>query len=335
MSLRVLAAAVLLLATIPACRARSADATAPAPSAPAPAPSAPAPALSAATSRVAPAAPVDTREALVWMVDAKGAPTTRWIAASPAGAREVGSKPALLVAVGADVWRWSARAVEVPTVACEGYRPDLTTHRRDGLRGTMERLGSAERVEIIEPWQPEGAADVAQSVDLEGSAGPYVFVREHDYAYTCDALGAHHGSLVVWDLAQRRAVDVLDRGELEALDTAERAEAVDKLLPFDHPLQLEDVTYRATLPRHDARGALLAEHEVSTFACTACSDGQWGSNTRWVAIPARHLPARLAPYERPAAVVTSWLAAHPRTGLAGWSPVSPEAARVLAEVMKK
>jgi hypothetical protein len=168
-----------------------------------------------------------------------------------------------------------------------------------------------------------------------GSIGPYLFVREHTYAYACGAHGSTGVTQTVWDLSRRAQADILDPDEHGAADTIGRASAQRLLTPEEGEEQvaLENITYVASIPRYLAHGWLSVEHAYTTFACYACGDGEWSSYTRSVHVPAPHLPARAREFVRPPAAVTAYLDEHPEEKISGWSPVSKEAAAVLGGAM--
>jgi hypothetical protein len=317
-----LASALALLTTVAAC-------------APTPPPPVSAPvtvSIQRATGRVAPAVADPGPQAMIWTLDDQGTPTTRWLApaAASGGYREIGAAPELLIAAGPDVWRWSTKTEHVATVGCDG----LGTAPGDGsvTVGFVERLGSAERFDVVTPAAADGMNEINQSALPAGSVGPYLFVRERMYAYGCGAHGSSMASLTTWDLESRSKVDLLAPAERAAMDRGERVEAQRQLPPFAEPLKPEDVDYKGTLPRYGARGWLHFEHAFTTFACYTCGDGAWGSYSVALNVPARHLPERASAHKHAPPVVAAWLGAHPGTTISGWSEVSPPAAPLLAPV---
>jgi hypothetical protein len=287
-------------------------------------------------AEAAPAAPaLPSDQALVWTTDADDHSTTQWIApaATAPGYRVVAESPGVLVAAGANVWRWTARTEKVATGPCTTFT--IPPGDGSGTRAAVERLGAHERLTLATP--PRGGAAVnvvlheAQPI---ASLGPYLFVRETTYLFACGGVAVRAAGVTVWDLASRRRSDLLTRAERGALDGTSRLEAQAVLPPFQDPLKPEDVIYRGSLPHFDERGALRIDHAFTTFACYACSDVVWGSYTVSTEIPARSVPERARPYAATPPVVAAWAAAHPGITIRGWSSVSALAARTLAGAMK-
>jgi hypothetical protein len=68
-------------------------------------------------------------------------------------------------------------------------------------------------------------------------------------------------------------------------------------------------------------GTLDVAYRISTFACYACSDGEAGSYSRSVSLPADSIPPMLAEWTRaPEPVRLYWRGTPPRAR-AGWSRV--------------
>jgi hypothetical protein len=272
-------------------------------------------------------------DALVWTLDDAGAPTTRWLTADgDAGYRELGTAPAILIASGADLWRWGTKTEAVQTVGCDhlGNQPGEGA----ALRAFVERVGSGERVEVVAPSDARGDVtdvnELQQSASPVGSVGSYLFVKEAVYAYSCGAHGSTGVSLTTWDLEARTRGELLEPAERAAIDGNEAATARTQLPPFDAALTPEDVAYQGPLVGYGAHGWLHVDHAFTTFACYACSDGEWSSYSTSVRIPAVRLPARARPFQHALPVVEAWLAAHPTKLLRGWSAAPPEIALALA-----
>jgi hypothetical protein len=271
------------------------------------------------------------------LVAACGKLTTRWIgpASSRDGYRVVAESPGLFIAVGADVWHWTAGSEKVPTGPCSDF--SKPAGKGTGTRAVAERLGSEERVTIVTPAKGGREINEIEHHALPiASLGPYLFLRESTAVDACRAHGTTEVSLIVWDLASRGYGDLLTPDEKSELDSTARLEAQRRLPPFDDgkPLRPQDVLYRGSLPRFGPRGELGVEHAFSTYTCYACPDFVWGSYSVSVNVPAQRVPERARAYERPPAVVAAWLASHPEVKLAGWSELSAAAARTLAPAMK-
>jgi hypothetical protein len=283
------------------------------------------------TIAAAPPAPVESRsptgpDALIWIASEDGKVSTRWLAASAPGYQQVAEAPELLIAAGAGVWRWSARTETLHTVSCAEFN-GAPAGEGTGMRVAMERIGAPGRTEIVTPASETGANESVQTAAPVGSIGPYLFVRESSYQYSCGAHGFTGVTVSAWDVSRAEKVEILDADELAGA----RLAAKRLLFPptEEHAEGEEDAAYAATLPHYGARGWLGVEHAFTAFACYACSEGGWSSYTRAVNVPARELPARLRPYARPPEVVTAYLGAHPEVKIAGWSELSREAAGAL------
>jgi hypothetical protein len=268
--------------------------------------------------RAAPEPGAPGPDALVWVDEGEGKLRTIRLAASPDGYRRVGDVAALLVSDGTAVWRWIETPRHLKTVPCEG----LGSPPGKGTAVQVEalRLGSTERVTVVKAPDDEGGAnELTQTATPVGSVGPYLFVREWTYAYACGAHGETSVSAFVWDLAARKAVEILRPDERSAAEGEGGAEARKRFAAEgDVPQPSEEVGLVASLPRY-VGGGLRLDHVFRTSACYACSTGDWGSYFRAVAVAARGLPERLRAYAEPPAVVSAFLRANPTAKMHGWS----------------
>jgi hypothetical protein len=228
---------------------------------------------------------------------------------------------------GIHVWaagtEWSSEATEetVPTTPCTGG-PDLAAQGGRGVRVRLVAVdGSQPPLELVAPSTDDQANEVDQSARLLASLGPYLFVEESTYAYTCGAHGNTGVSFAVWNVDERRKVDLLsDLPDRQALLAAgkraidARPDAVDFSRPQDPP------TLTEILPRIGAHGHVEASALVSVPSCYACTDGGWSSYTVSTEVTTQ-LPWRLKALGQPPRAVGLFGDAHPGLTIGGYSRV--------------
>jgi hypothetical protein len=260
--------------------------------------------------------------------------------------------PGVRIAVRGRSWQWKETPQPVKTQACPRY--DDGNEQADagtppgagtGIRATLERVGGPEGDEIVSPESDEGAQEIEQTVTLVATVGPYLFVRDSTYAYTCGAHGNVGVSFLVWDAERHRAVWSSAAAEDEdAADVAGTAGPADADGPLEASL-VNDARVRAL-------AALGADEDVSSFgddgkietdlteivpayagpdgslsvslqftaaSCYACSDGAWSSYTKSTQQPLATLPGWLRPWATPPESVRAFLRAHPELAIGGWS----------------
>jgi hypothetical protein len=255
---------------------------------------------------------------LVWATTAEDAPASTY-ALDDDGA-PLSRKDGIRIWASGTEWTCAVSEVPVPTRDCEegAARP-----AQEG-RGVRVRLipadHSRQALEIVAP-PPEQANELQQSARLLASVGPYVFVEESTFTYTCGAHGNTGVSFAVWSLDDGRAVDLLselpDRKHL--LASGKRAidalpDAVDFSRPEDPPAVTE------LLPRVGAHGRLEASALVTVASCYACTGGGWSSYTVSTQVPVT-LPWRLRGVGPPPRAVGLFADAHPGLTVGGYSVV--------------
>jgi hypothetical protein len=301
----------LLAAVLPTCAP---------PARPVVAPPVVAPPVVIPTATQAPSEPPPRTEelhALVWVDDkGKGKPRTFLLAPSPKGYQKVAEAPKLLVSDGSAVWRWDQTRQTLKTEPCDDHEVAMGVQQggRSVMRVDAAKLGSAERVTLVRPPEAGGFRGFDHRAIPVASVGPYLFVRQSTFHWSCVGHGAEEVSFLVWDLAARKAADVLGPAERAEVETADRAEARRLFsAPGDEPPAADDVTFVASLPRYSGAGLLQVDHSFSAY--------MWGTYTREVSVPAHPIPERLRAYSRAPGVVSAFLRDHPDAAILGWSEV--------------
>jgi hypothetical protein len=283
-----------------------------------------------APQNVEKATPSGTR-VLVWTVNQDGERMTWTLdeAGDPAELRD-----GIRIAARGAVWDWHETVEKLATTACPTFDdngveqpPGAAPEPGTGVRIALEREDGGDRSELVAPQSAEGAQDLEQTVDLVASVGPYLFIRESTYAYTCGAHGnvgvsfrvydAEHG-LDVWSSADgQRFVDLVavaretTRARSELLvDDDVAAFASDGKLPLD---------LTAIVPTYHTDGALEMGLQFTADTCYACSDGVWSSYTKSTTEPLDDLPATLRPWATAPTGVAAFLGEHPTLTLGGWT----------------
>jgi hypothetical protein len=152
--------------------------------------------------------------------------------------------------------------------------------------------------------------------------GPYLFVRESTYAYTCGAHGNTGVSVTLWDAVEGRSIALPDdMGPLEG----PRAKALEQLSDEDDdlfPANESTVTLTEIVPTFAQDGALQLGLQFTAPTCYACTRGGWGSYTKSAVAPAQGMPSLLVPFAHPPEAVRAFVSSHPDLQLGGWSPTA-------------
>jgi hypothetical protein len=168
---------------------------------------------------------------------------------------------------------------------------------------------------------PRDAEDVRHGVTLAASVGPYLFLVESTYAYTCGAHGNTSVSARIWNVITGRGepmpADVGAMGNVLARASQELTEEDD---PF--PATDENLELTAFVPRYGTKGALKLGLQLTAPTCYACTRGGYGSYTKSTVVDAAALPRIFSRYASAPAPIRSWIAAHPDERLSGYSGVN-------------
>ncbi|HJL14555.1 MAG TPA: hypothetical protein RMH99_02795 [Sandaracinaceae bacterium LLY-WYZ-13_1] len=242
---------------------------------------------------------------LVWARGPEGGTRSFWVQPTAAGL-EVTANDGVVLAVDGALWRWAVSEEALPTgMDCEWL--GVAAEGGTGARAVLEHVDGEATTPLVTP-----AADAAlesndwqESVTLEASAGPYLFVHRTVWSYACGAHGNTNDELRVIDART---------GELAELDApadeATRARAWQAMAGRDvfveGPGQLAQTLFR---PVWSDDGAAI-EHQLTADACYACGDGLWGSYTASARVRDTKVPASLAAHVRVPAEVLSAVRAH-------------------------
>jgi hypothetical protein len=256
---------------------------------------------------------------LVWATPAEDAPPSTYALADDGAV--VSRTEGVRVWASGTTWTCEVSVEAVPTQACE-EGPERPAQAGQGVRVRLVPADTSRKaIEVVGPFSGDPVNEVQQSARLLASVGPYVFVEESTYTYTCGAHGNTGVSFAVWDLENGRTVDLLselpDREHLlasgkRAID--EEPSAVDFSRPEDPPALTE------LLPRLGAHGRLEASALVTVASCYACTEGGWSSYTVSTAVPVP-LPWRLRGLGAPPPAVGLFVDAHPGLTVGGYSTI--------------
>jgi hypothetical protein len=270
--------------------------------------------------------PMTAEAFLVWTRDAEGHGVTHRLDAT---GHEVETMDGIFVSTGAGAWQWREEPRVVPTTPCErfdeegGLLPSEPTAPGEATRATLAHLASGSEQVVVEPaTDMEGAADVQHSVELVASVGPYLFVRESTYAYTCGAHGNTGVSAMLWDAVQGTSIALPD--DIGPID-GPRGKAMEELSDEDDdlfPVNESTVTLTELVPNFAKDGMLELGLQFTAPTCYACTRGGWGSYTKSAIAPASTMPSLLVPFARAPEAVRTFATAHPELQLGGWSPTA-------------
>jgi hypothetical protein len=270
--------------------------------------------------------PMTATDFLVWTRDADGHAVTHRL---DGAGHETETLDGIFVATGAGAWQWREEPRAVTTTPCERYDdeggllPSEPTAPGEATRATLVHVASGAEQVVVDPdASMEGAADVEHGVELAASVGPYLFVRESTYAYTCGAHGNTGVSVKLWDAVEGTSISLPDDlGSLEG----PRNKAIEALSDEDDdifPANESTVTLTELVPTFGRDGALGLGLQFTAQTCYACTRGGWSSYTKSAVAPAEAMPSLLVPFARPPEAVRAFAASHPDLQLGGWSPTS-------------
>jgi hypothetical protein len=232
----------------------------------------------------------------------------------------------IVVATSTGTWQWRLEDRTVPTVPCE--YADEEGHVFAGepvqpgtaTRAALRHVASGAEQVIVEPGGDlMGNADVKHDVGVIASIGPYLFLEESTYTYTCGAHGNTGVSTMIWNAATGTTVAMpTDLGSLDAPRGAAveglTDEEDDDFAPSENDLELTEI-----VPRFARDGTLEVGLQFTAPSCYACTSGGWGSYTKSTVVDAVDTPAMLAPFASSPPAVRAFLRTHPDFELKGWS----------------
>jgi hypothetical protein len=258
-----------------------------------------------------------------WKVDADGAVAARY-------------DEVRLVAAG-KVWAWRAEAEEVETAPCQNDDESgaeasaaVPPPAGSGMHATIARVdatrtdvpGGSDAVEVVAVAGGDGAQELEQHVELVATVGPYLFVRESTYAYTCGAHGNVGFAFTVWDAERQTNVGVgLADGAVESEGRALASKVLaadDDVSAFAENGELE-VELTEIVPTYGQEAQLSLAMQFTAPSCYACSDGAWSSYSKSTKRLAPIIPDALRAWAVAPEGVRAFARAHPELSLGGWS----------------
>ena len=263
-------------------------------------------------AHAAPPASNDARTFVVWS-HREDSRTSRLVSVKGGDVVELGEADGAILVWAERAYRFGVETAEAPLYACDftGDTQPMIDAKAEVHQGVLTDLQGPGRWIVSPGGETSGMNDFNDGVDLEGSAGPYVFVTSSEWGYSCGAHGNASRSSVVWDLREQKSVELFTAAERGRVDATERLEAMAALDTEDRgeasPLAVDDVGLVEAMPSFDKGRIGLGLH-FATFACYTCGDGEWGSYSRSTTVAAHALPASIAPFATPA----PWLASYAR-----------------------
>jgi hypothetical protein len=248
----------------------------------------------------------------VWVTGGEGG-TPSTYALSAEGA-VIAHMPGIRILAAGTEWTVAVSVVKVPTQPCH----DGATPPGEGraVRVVLEPADPSRRaLEIVSPSVADDTSELEQSARILGSVGPFVFVEDSRYAYTCGAHGNTGFAFAVWNVDLGRTVDVLsDLPDHDGVLARGKA-AVDAAPDAVDFTRAEDpATITELVPRLDESGRLHTSALVSVPTCYACTRGGWSSYTASAEVPTP-TPERLRALGTPPRAVAIFAAQH--AGAAG------------------
>jgi hypothetical protein len=286
---------------------------------------------------------------LVW-TSTGGVARTEWIDAT---GTVRGSADGILVAYGDALYRVDSEPVAMPTMSCDAQNAaaeggsaataaPATTDDGTATHLFLTPLTGTTAMDITAPSPdaPEAApdgedvvieAELTHQAWIEGGLGPFLFVAESTYSYTCGAHGNSAAEAAVFDVSTGTRVELLDAdavaGAREKARAAFVASSDGDLSDASDPAT--EIHLATSIPIWTAGGVAM-RHLFYIDTCYACSDGEWSSYTRTTRVEDPMLPLAFATFPAlPPAVATAITGkGEPRgvswgTAEASWSKVLP------------
>lgn len=276
-----------------------------------------APAVAAVAAEPEPVVEPGTEPLLVWGVDVDGGTYSWWLEPDELGGWDVVEAEGIYVADGDGLWMWTTEEEPLPLgMDCDlfdsGDQPpyDDTGRTGTGVRAELVRIGGEGEQSVVEPLRDQAfaSADWGESVALEGSIGPLLFVHRSGWGYSCGAHGGEMHEFLVYDASTGAPTSLYDADAAVALADRLRPEAWAALsdqMPFaDGPQELSVTVHR---PVFGADGALGLEHQLTASTCYACGDGAWDSYTTSAQVRDDVLPEAIVPFADYPAEAVRWL----------------------------
>jgi hypothetical protein len=164
----------------------------------------------------------------------------------------------------------------------------------------------------------QNAEAVRHTVTLAGSIGPYLFIEESTYAFTCGAHGSTSVSARIWNVASDSIEPMpTDYGAIGRAMAKAAQELNEEDDPF--PATDENLELTALVPHYGQRASLRLGLQLTAPTCYACTRGGYGSYTKSTVVDSATLPKVFARYAAAPGPVRAWVAAHPDEHLGGFS----------------
>jgi hypothetical protein len=226
--------------------------------------------------------------------------------------------PGVQIAAAKTVWTWDEAAVPAEVKPCD--QGDEPAGEGRATRVTLVPSDSAHApLAVVRPRATAGASELDHTARLVASVGPYLFVEETTYTYTCGVHGNTEVRFTVWNLEERVTLDLLaelpDRDRLALIGKGaidEDPEAANFASDDDPP------TLTELVPRLGPNGRLLASAVVTVPSCFACNGEGASSSTSSTSVPV-DLPPSLRMLGPVPESVERFADAHPTLLIGGYS----------------
>lgn len=272
------------------------------------------------------AEPLDGTEILVWATQGENGPMRTFYLAAEGGLRILRQFDGATIVTSHGELTWKTQEKELKLNGCaQADGSPRTPSKGVIMSATLVKSNGQVAQKVVEAddggFGPNPDIDeLGHFVTLTGSIGPYLFIREGSYAYTCGVHGNATAASMVWDANAGKPIDFLPElaDAKKLVDTAQK-----KLDEIDQeqggPENTDEPAFARFIPVYSEHGALRIDVQFVRWACYACSDGQWSSYTRSAIVPTNWFPERMKTWAIPPVVVKDFAKAHPDWQIGGWS----------------
>jgi hypothetical protein len=240
--------------------------------------------------------------------------------------RKVAEHEGIVIATRAGTWQWQVEDRAVHTVPCEYTNDEGHVFAGEPVqpgtatRASLRHRSSGAEQTIVDPGVDlTGNADVKHDVGVIASVGPYLFLEESTYVFSCGAHGNHGVTTTIWNAESGASTaPPMDLGVLQTPRSLAIADLVDEddeiFMPTEENLELTEL-----VPHFEKDGALVVGLQFTAPTCYACTRGGWSSYTKSTIVDAPAMPEMLSPFASAPAPIRSFLRANPDITMKGWS----------------
>ena len=254
-----------------------------------------------------------------------------------------------VIAEGKNLWAVRTFEETIKTSNCdcdpEGFEPQDCKESEKAVTNKLTNLQYVNLVDnkIFSPnthggdMSGDSIGDYDISVAISGTVGPYVVTVICESNYYCGAAHGDYGCLLqVLDLSGNKTAKILTDQDLLKLDKVEKKKATEGFKKREEVEDPEAGKNSAFFPSYDDKGDLKIQYQFTTWACYACSDGEWDAYSVSEKVDSDFIPGAFTAFAKAPTTVTAYLKKNPGTRITGWSRIegTPEELKKSLNIFK-